>query len=262
MAKNTSHWIDQNEIHSYLLDVKKYNVLTREEERMVINKIKEGCQKSKDLLIYSNLRYVITVAKQYLNQGVSLSDLISEGNYGLLKAAEKYNYEQTEVKFLSYAIWWVKQSMIQSLNEHSRTIRLPVNVINDIYKHNKEPQKEISDDMPKNIVGLPKINRLDDPIDDDGNSYHDIIADNSAVRADLTFADDKEILNNQLNKILGNLTNYEQYVVKKYYGLDGDCLTLQDISEDLELTKERVRQIKEKAIKKLRFYSTELFELL
>ena len=262
MAKNTSHWIDQNEIHSYLLDVKKYNVLTREEERMVINKIKEGCQKSKDLLIYSNLRYVITVAKQYLNQGVSLSDLISEGNYGLLKAAEKYNYEQTEVKFLSYAIWWVKQSMIQSLNEHSRTIRLPVNVINDIYKHNKEPQKEISDDMPKNIVGLPKINRLDDPIDDDGNSYHDIIADNSAVRADLTFADDKEILNNQLNKILGNLTNYEQYVVKKYYGLDGDCFTLQDISEDLELTKERVRQIKEKAIKKLRFYSTELFELL
>lgn len=259
---NTAHYINQSEISAYLFEVRKYNALNRDQENELIQKIKNGCERSKELLILSNLRFVISVAKQYMNQGLALSDLISEGNYGLLKAAEKFNYEEASVRFLSYAVWWVKQSMIQSLNDNCRTIRLPVNVINDISKHAKLAPTEYQEDLPKSIVNLPVVNRLDDNMDDDGNTYHDVIEDLSAERPDLVFADDREILLNKLKTILSNLTESEQYVVTKYFGLDGDALTLQDISEELELTKERVRQIKEKAIKKLRFYSTELFELL
>ena len=260
---NTSHYINQSEISSYLFDVRKHNALTRDEETELIKKIKTGCQKSKEKLIYSNLRFVISVAKQYMNQGLALSDLISEGNYGLVKAAEKFNYEEANVRFLSYAVWWIKQSMMQSLNDNCRTIRLPVNIINDMSKHSKLPPSENNlSEIPKSIVGLPFVSRLDDNMDDDGNTFHDVVEDKSAVRPDLVFADDRQILMVKLKRILSNLTESEQYVVTKYFGLDGDTLTLQDISEDLELTKERVRQIKEKAIKKLRFYSNELFELL
>jgi RNA polymerase primary sigma factor len=170
MIKDTSHWIDQSEINLYLYDVRKYPALTREEEFKLIDKIKTGCQKSKDLLIYSNLRFVISMAKQYQNQGLSLSDLISEGNYGLIKAAERYNYDQTNVRFLSYAVWWVKQSMLQSLHENSRAIRLPVNIINEMNKLRKETPKEYSADeneTPTSILGLPTITYLDAPFDDD-----------------------------------------------------------------------------------------------
>ena len=153
--------------------------------------------------------------------------------------------------------------MIQSLNDNCRTIRLPVNIINDMAKHAKlAPSEYTNDETPKSIVGLPFVSRLDDSMDEDGNTFHDVIEDKAADRPDLMFADDKQILMQKLKKILSNLTESEQYVITKYFGLDGDTLTLQDISEDLELTKERVRQIKEKAIKKLRFYSSDLFELL
>lgn len=259
---NTSHYINQAEIATYLLDVRKYNALTREQENELIKKIKTGCNKSKERLVLSNLRFVISVAKQYMNQGLDLSDLISEGNYGLLKAAEKFNYEEANVRFLSYAVWWVKQSMIQSLNDNCRTIRLPVNVINEMSKHSKLAPTEHAEEMPKSIVGLPQVGRLDDHMDEEGNTFHDVIEDKSAERPDLMFADDRAVLLFKLKRILSNLTESEQYVVTKYFGLDGETLTLQDISEDLELTKERVRQIKEKAIKKLRFYSGDLFELL
>jgi RNA polymerase primary sigma factor len=265
MIKDTSHWIDQSEINLYLYDVRKYPALTREEEFKLIDKIKTGCQKSKDLLIYSNLRFVISMAKQYQNQGLSLSDLISEGNYGLIKAAERYNYDQTNVRFLSYAVWWVKQSMLQSLHENSRAIRLPVNIINEMNKLRKETPKEYSADeneTPTSILGLPTITYLDAPFDDEGNSMYDVIEDVNSKRPDLIFSDDHDSLINRLKIVLSNLTDSEQYVVTKYFGLDGEPLTLQDISEELNLTKERVRQIKEKAIKKLRFYSKELFELL
>jgi RNA polymerase primary sigma factor len=262
MKDNTSHYINQSEISSYLFDVRKYDALTRDQETELIKKIKTGCQRSKELLILSNLRFVISVAKQYMNQGLSLSDLISEGNYGLVKAAEKFNYEEANVRFLSYAVWWVKQSMMQSLNDNCRTIRLPVNIINDMAKHAKLAPSEYTEETPKSIVGLPHVSRLDDSMDEDGNTFHDVVEDKSAERPDLVFADDRQILMAKLKRILSNLTESEQYVVTKYFGLDGDTLTLQDISEDLELTKERVRQIKEKAIKKLRFYSSDLFELL
>ena len=197
-----------------------------------------------------------------MNQGLALADLISEGNYGLIKAAEKFNYEEANVRFLSYAVWWVKQSMLQSLNDNCRTIRLPVNVINEMSKHSKLAPSEYTQDLPKSLVGLPQISRLDDSMDEDGNTFHDVMEDKSAERPDLCFADDRAVLLVKLKRILSNLTESEQYVITKYFGLDGETLTLQDISEDLELTKERVRQIKEKAIKKRRFYSSDLFELL
>lgn len=263
IKKDTSHWIDQGEISNYLYDVRRFATLSREEETALIEKIKQGDEKSKELLIYSNLRFVISMAKQYQNQGLDISDLISEGNYGLIKAAERFDYDQTTVRFLSYAVWWVKQSILQSLHDNARTIRLPVNIINELNKQRRDAPREYNpDEDVKTMPLLPTVSQLDKPLDEDGNSYHDIIEDGNAERPDLIFADDRLLLIERLKGILSKLNESERYVITKYFGLDGDALTLQDISEDLELTKERVRQIKEKAIKKLRFYSTNLFELL
>lgn len=263
MRDNTTHWINQSEINLYLYDVRKYKALTRDEETELIKKIREGCQKSAEMLIYANLRFVITAAKQYQNQGLPLSDLINEGNYGLLKAAKRYNYEQNDVRFLSYAIWWVKQSILQSLHENSRLIRLPVNVINDMLKQSKEPELEYNLDDNFGDLILPKISYLDTPLDDDGNTLLDVIENVNVDRPDIDFSSDNKTLTHKLSGVLSKLNKVERFIITKYFGLDGnDPLTLQDISEELDLTKERSRQIKEKAIKKLRFYSKELFDLL
>lgn len=265
MKLNTSHWIDQNEIISYLVDVRRYETLSKEQEVELLVKIRNGCQKSRDKLITSNLRFVISVAKNYQNQGLPFLDLISEGNYGLLKAAEKFDYTQNEVRFLSYAVWWIKQSILSSLHDNSRTIRFPVNVINELNKMRKAKVDEYNEqevENPVKAMALPTVDRMDQPYDEEGGTMHDVIEDKSCERPDMRFADDKIILSQRLKLILSNLNTSEQYVITKYFGLDCDQLTLQDISEDMQLTKERVRQIKEKAIKKLRFYSKELFELL
>lgn len=260
---NTSHWINQSEISSYLQDVRKYKALTKEEEIELIKNIKNGCKKSEDLLIYTNLRFVIRMAKQYQNQGLSLSDLISEGNLGLLKAAKKYDYDQTEVRFLSYAVWWVKQTILKSLHENSRVIRLPINVIMDANNARKNTPKNEADEncLDNHIVGIPTMNYLDDSFDDDMCLY-DVIEDTSVEMADVLYDNNHNSLFVKLRSVLNNLSDSEQYIIVKYFGLDGEAVTLQDISENLGLTKERVRQIKEKVIKKLRFYSKELFELL
>ncbi len=264
IRKNTLHYIDQAEIGIYLYDVRKYDTLTREEEYVLIEKIRDfGCKKSEKELIYANLRYVITMAKQYQNQGLNLADLVSEGNYGLIKAAKKFDYTQKEVRFLSYAVWWIKQSITQSLHENSRIIRLPVNVINDISKKKQAIRKEYDDDSSIIVkMGLPVIKYLAEPIDREGNLLNDIIEDKNSERPDIVFADDKMLLLEKLKNILNRLSKSEQYIIMKYFGLDGDPLTLKDISGDLGLTKERVRQIKERCIKKLRNYSVELFDLL
>lgn len=269
IKKDTSHWIDQTEISTYLVDVRRFPTLSREEENRLIEKIRTGCNKSKERLIYSNLRFVISMAKQYQNQGLDISDLISEGNYGLIKAAERFDYENSTVRFLSYAVWWVKQSILQSLHDNARAIRLPVNIINDLNKQRKEAALNYQNegvvtikDGAKELPLIPTVSQLDQPLDEEGNSYHDVIEDVNAERPDIIFADDRLMLIEKLKTILAKLNESERYVITKYFGLDGDALTLQDISEELELTKERVRQIKEKAIQKLRFYSTNLFELL
>lgn len=263
---DTSHWIDQREIANYLHDVRKHEPLSRLEERELLKLVKNGDTKAKEKLIYSNLRYVITVAKQYQGQGLNIEDLISEGNLGLLKAAERFNYDQEEVRFLSYAVWWIKQSIIQSLHDNSRMIRLPINIINEARKLNKEAQRNfgvVGNDVEFDMFSnLPSVDRLDDKYDEEGLSLYDIYEDKSSPRPDETFDSDKVNLINALNTILTNLTETEKLVIVRYFGLDGNECTLQEISEDLELTKERVRQIKEKAIKKLRFYSGGIFNLL
>jgi RNA polymerase primary sigma factor len=263
---DTSHWIDQREIANYLHDVRKHEPLSRLEESLLLKQIRLGDKSAKEKLIYANLRYVITVAKQYQNQGLTIEDLISEGNFGLLKAAERFNYEQDEVRFLSYAVWWIKQSIIQSLHDNSRMIRLPINVINDVRKAKKEAQKNFNEQThAENLTAfssLPSVERLDDRYDEDGLSLYDIIEDASSIRPDDAYDNDKVNLSRALAQVLKQLTETEKLVVTRYFGLDGDECTLQEISEDLGLTKERVRQIKEKAIKKLRFYSGGIFDLL
>ena len=260
--QTTNHYIDQKEIQAYLYDVRKYKALTKAEEIELIKKIKSGCEESKKLLIYTNLRFVIKMAKQYKNQGLDFADLVSEGNYGLLKAAERYNYEQDDVRFLSYAVWWVRQSILQSLHENSRIIRLPVNIINEATKLSK---KNITNDdnldVAHPLIGKSGITRFDIEMGD-GGSLYDIIEDPNTIRPDIKFSTDEEHLLLKLKSLLNHLNESEQLIIIKYFGLDGEPVTLQDISEDIGLTKERVRQIKEKALKKLRYHSKELFNLL
>lgn len=264
MIKDTTHWINQGEINTYLQEVRKHKALTKNEEIKLIELIQGGCEKSKEKLIYSNLRFVISMAKQYQHMGLSLSDLISEGNYGLVKAALRFDFSQKDVRFLSYAVWWVKQSIIQCLMEHSRTIRLPANVVNDLNKLKKE---QTSDDnfnyeSLNDKLGLPTMSYLDAPIGEDGGDMYGLIEGDEKSRPDVILEENQEMLLNALRRIMVKLSHPERYVISNYFGLEGHAMTLQDISEELELTKERVRQIKERGIKKLRFYSKELFNLL
>jgi RNA polymerase primary sigma factor len=257
--KNTHHWIDQNEIKNYLKDIKKYPVLSRDEELEIVKKIKIGCEESKKTLIYSNLKYVITIAKDYQGQGLPLSDLISEGNYGLIKAAERYNYDQTEIKFLSYAVHWIRQSIRLSLNENSRTIRIPGNVIMDINRSKKSKFGEAG--YSSEVPFVPTVTSIDKSLNDEGDSFYEILENINASKPDGGEYDNKKLLS-ELNSILNKLEKQERFVIVKNLGLDGDDMTLQDIANILCLTKERVRQIKERAIKKLRHNSKSLFELL
>lgn len=262
MKINTSHWINQSEIANYLNDIKKHKPISREDEFELIKLIKAGDPEARIKLIYSNLRFVINIAKPYQNKGLEFSDLISEGNYGLLKAAEKFDLNQTETRFISYAVWWIKQSIMQSLNETSRIIRLPVNRINDLYKSLKEEQKFDEFTLTDNVLFVPRVETLDRTFDEEGHTMYDVIPDSEATPADANLNDETQNLNAALTSVLNVLTDTEKSVITRYFGLNGDECTLQEIAEDMDLTKERVRQIKEKAIKKLRSNSYKLFELM
>lgn len=259
---NTSHWINQKEIQSYLTDIKRYEILTRSEENELIERIKQGDDKAKDALINANLRFVVSVAKQYLHKGIDLKDLISEGNYGLLKAAERYDMNQTEVRFLSYAVWWIKQAIRYAINEHSRLIRLPMNVINDMLKLDKDPKvnQEFNVDVEK--LNLPSIETLDRPVGEDGSDFYDIIPDMDSLSPESSLDVENNNLRAALLSVIDTLSDVEKNVIIDYFGLNGEERTLQEIADDLELTKERVRQIKEKAIKKIRANSYMLFNLI
>ena len=202
---------------------------------------------------------MITVAKQYQNQGLDLSDLIAEGNLGLMKAIKNFDWNK-DLRFISYAVWWVKQSIIQSLNDNARTIRLPVNVVQDFQKAKKEVE-QTGKKLDDKFASLPSIIDLDMNINEDGDTLVDVIQNHDAEAPDSVF-NTKDILKDKLLNLLNVLDDREKSIIGDYFGLTGTPRTLEDIGSDFNLTKERVRQIKEKALRRLRNDSSELFDYL
>ena len=261
-------------LDKYLQEIGKVMLINSEQEVDLARKIKQGDQKALETLTKANLRFVVSVAKQYQNQGLTLGDLINEGNLGLIKAAQRFD-ETRGFKFISYAVWWIRQSILQSLAEQSRIVRLPLNKIGFINKINKafckleqdferEPtNEEISkvlhisqDDIRDTMRSSGRHVSMDAPFlqGEDGNLL-DLIPgedDLSPETALLT-----ESLRREIERALGTLTPREADVIRLYYGLsDGSpSMTLEEIGERFELTRERVRQIKEKAIRRLKHTS-------
>ncbi len=261
-------YIDTSEdsISNYLKEVRKIDVLTPEAEAELTKKIAEGDQRAIDRLVNANLRFVISIAKEYQGQGLPLVDLISEGNYGLIKAAKKFDHTRG-FRFISYAVWWVKQSILQSLCDNSRMVRLPVNITNQLSKIKKEialfeqenHRLPNQDEVDISILNQPTCGSLNDKINEDGDEVLDVIPDFTFARPD----DDvysEDVLKSQLEKTLSVLSQREREIINMYFGLDGQSLTLEQIGEEYGLTKERIRQIKEKALRKLRSNADNLFE--
>ena len=265
MEVKSTNPLNQEEIQIYLKDIRKLKVMTPDRERMLSEKITskdctetEKNQIQKEML-EGNLRFVITVAKQYQNQGVDLSDLIAEGNFGLMKAINNFDWTKNN-RFISYAVWWIKQSILQCLNEHSRTIRLPVNVVQDMQKEKRENEKT-NKNLSDKFANLPRMIDLDMHINEDGDTLIDVIKNDNVESPDAIFST-KDILKEKMLKIMSVLDDRERVIVEDYYGITGTPRTLEDIGTDFSLTKERVRQIKEKALRKLRNECSDLFEYL
>ena len=263
--KSSSISINQEEIQVYLKDIRKIKVMTPERERELAKMIAtEGItQREKDAihkeLLEGNLRFVITVAKQYQNQGLDFPDLIAEGNLGLMKAINNFDWSKN-LRFISYAVWWVKQSILQSLNDNSRTIRLPVNVVQDLHRAKKEVESngaQLDDKFQK----LPSMIDLDMNINEDGDTLIDIIKNDQAEMPDEVF-NSKDMLKSKLINLLNFLDEREKVIIEDYFGLTGTPRTLEDIGGDFNLTKERVRQIKQKALRKIRNESDCLYDYM
>lgn len=263
--KNAGIPINQDEIQVYLKDIRKIKVMTPERERELAERMKSDTltQREKESIqkeiLEGNLRFVITVAKQYQNQGLDFPDLIAEGNLGLMKAIQNFDWTKN-LRFISYAVWWVKQSILQSLNDNARTIRLPVNVVQDLHRAKKEIENTggVLEDRFQN---LPSMIDLDMHINEDGDTLIDIIKNPDAEMPDEIF-NTKDMLKQKLMGILDTLDERERVIVEDYFGLSGTPRTLEDIGGDFNLTKERVRQIKEKALRKLRNDSSILFDYM
>ena len=263
--KNSGIPINQEEIQTYLKDIRKIKVMTPERERelallMNSNEISERRrQEIQQELIEGNLRFVITVAKQYQNQGLDFPDLIAEGNLGLMKAIQNFDWSKN-LRFISYAVWWVKQSILQSLNDNARTIRLPVNVVQDLHRAKKEIESN-GGKLDDRFQNLPSMIDLDMNINEDGDTLVDVIVNHNADMPDESF-NSGDMLKIKLLNLLHILDEREKVIIEDYFGLSGTPRTLEDIGSDFSLTKERVRQIKEKALRKLRNESSILFEYM
>lgn len=274
MNRKYVNFDSDDSISKYFKDVRKSNLLTHEEEINLAKRIKNGDQTAVHKLVTSNLKFVISIAKDYQGQGLPLSDLISEGNYGLIKAANKFDHNKGW-RFISYAVWWVKQSIIQSLNDNARIVRLPANVINKLSYLNKEIAKfehanerepvygEIfdKDNEVMTLIHFPKCASLNDIINEEGDELLELIPSDSEE-------DDKllidERVKNEIKKALDLLDERERPIIKYYFGLDTGCeaMTLEAIGEKYDLTKERIRQIKEKAIRKIRHNAHDLYSMM
>ena len=265
MKEKSSIPINQEEIAGYLKDIRRIRVMTPDRERELAKRMlspdvteqeKEQIQQE---LLEGNLRFVITVSKQYQNQGLDLSDLIAEGNYGLMKAIDNFDWTKG-LRFISYAVWWVRQSILQSLNENARTIRLPVNVVQELHRAKKELDSA-GVALPDKFATLPYTINLDNPLNEEGDTLLDILNNPNAELADSGLSTE-DTLKKKLLEMLNVLDNRERIIIEDYYGLSGNTRTLEDIGGDFSLTKERVRQIKEKALRKLRNETSSLFDYM
>ena len=257
----------------YLKEIGKYDPLEPNREVELAIRVKNGDRKALKELTEANLRFVVSVAKDYQGQGLPLTDLINEGNLGLIKAAERFD-ETRGFKFISYAVWWIRQSVLQALAEHSRIVRLPLNRVGTISKINKAAQRleqeferspredELAKQLDMNsneVTDAVRISRrhhsLDTPFtDDDNNSLLDVIPDNNQIEPDKDLM--MESLKQEIKSSLKTLKQRERDVIIMYFGIDREyALTLNEIGEEFDLTRERVRQIKEKAIRRLRHRS-------
>jgi RNA polymerase primary sigma factor len=256
----------------YLQEISRMDLISAEEEVALARKIREGDQLALERLTKANLRFVISVSKQYQNQGLTLPDLINEGNLGLIKAAQRFD-ETRGFKFISYAVWWIRQSILQALAEQARIVRLPLNKIGSINRINKafsELEQRLErppsadelaellecspDEIRQSMTHNGKHFSLDAPLvegDDSSSSMYDVLLNDSLPSPEIELV--KESLRIEINRSLSTLTQREGDVVRLYYGLNGKYpLTLEEIGEQFELTRERVRQIKEKAIRRLK----------
>ncbi|MFZ1379366.1 MAG: sigma-70 family RNA polymerase sigma factor, partial [Saprospiraceae bacterium] len=262
---------ESQSLEKYLQEIGKVDLLTPEEEVELAKLIKQGSQVALEKLTKANLRFVVSVAKQYQNQGLSLSDLINEGNLGLIKAAQRFD-ETRGFKFISYAVWWIRQSILQALAEQSRIVRLPLNKVGSLNKINRafseleqEFEREPSPEELATLLEIPTEEvettlgvaarhvSMDAPfVEGEDNSLLDVLENSSTPATDQRL-EYKDSLRREIERALGTLTDRQADVIKLYFGLGVEHPeSLEDIGDKFGLTRERVRQIKDKAINKLR----------
>ncbi|MFN3194821.1 MAG: RNA polymerase sigma factor RpoD/SigA [Chlorobiota bacterium] len=266
---------ESQSLDKYLQEIGKVDLITAEEEIDLAQKIKKGgpaSMRALEKMVKANLRFVVSVAKQYQNQGLSLGDLINEGNLGLIKAAKRFD-ETRGFKFISYAVWWIRQSILQALAEQSRIVRLPLNRVGALNKIGKkfseleqeferEPTAtELADELEMSISEITETIKIsgrhlsvDAPfVQGEDNSLLDVLPNEQQPPPDTDLM--QESLRTEVKQVLTTLSEREAEVIKLYFGIDGNSLTLEEIGEKFNLTRERVRQIKEKAIRRLRHQS-------
>ncbi len=262
---------ESQSLEKYLQEIGKVDLLTPEEEVDLAKRIKQGDQEALEKLTKANLRFVVSVAKQYQNQGLSLSDLINEGNLGLIKAAQRFD-ETRGFKFISYAVWWIRQSILQALAEQSRIVRLPLNKVGSLNKINKafsaleqEFEREPSPDELAEVLDIDTVEvettlgvaarhvSVDQPfVEGEDNTLLDVLIDKNTPTTDSDL-DYNQSLGQEIERSLSTLTDRQKDVIKLYFGIGVEhSMSLEDIGERFGLTRERVRQIKDKAINKLR----------
>ena len=261
---------DTASLDKYLQEIGRVELISAEEEVELARRIKEGDQAALEKLVKANLRFVVSVAKQYQNQGLTLPDLINEGNLGLIKAAQRFD-ETRGFKFISYAVWWIRQSILQALAEQARIVRLPLNKIGSINKINRtfseleqkferEPSAEeiaaaldmSEEDVKESLFSAGRHVSMDAPLQEgeEGDMY-DVIKSSESPSPDNELV--TESLRREIERSLSTLTPREADVLRLFFGLNGEtALTLEEIGEKFELTRERVRQIKEKALRRLK----------